>query len=165
MTCFSRALKLNAKYLSAWTLMGHEFLEMKNTPAAVRAYRKAVGNEPLPPPCLTLFSLTDQQSFRGKCSGLQSVVWFRANVRDIEDAPLCSLLLSQSYNTEVPYPFPSPPRPTHRFSMGAILISNLPFRPYDARMWCAMAKCYESLPDKHEEAIKCYERAEGNTDR
>ena len=42
-TYFRRALKLNSKFLSAWTLMGHEFLEMKNTPAAVEAYRKAVG--------------------------------------------------------------------------------------------------------------------------
>ncbi|CAK8565966.1 unnamed protein product [Lathyrus sativus] len=39
---FKRALKLNKNYLSAWTLMGHEFVEMKNTPAAVDAYRRAV---------------------------------------------------------------------------------------------------------------------------
>ncbi|XP_040989326.1 anaphase-promoting complex subunit 8 [Juglans microcarpa x Juglans regia] len=39
---FRRALKLNKNYLSAWTLMGHEFVEMKNIPAAVDAYRRAV---------------------------------------------------------------------------------------------------------------------------
>eukprot|EP00250_Pteridium_aquilinum_P025082 c3012_g1_i1 orf=380-2110(+) len=39
---FKRALKLNRKYLSAWTLMGHEYLEMKNTAAAIDAYRRAV---------------------------------------------------------------------------------------------------------------------------
>nr|XP_043607702.1 anaphase-promoting complex subunit 8 [Erigeron canadensis] len=39
---FRRALKLNKRYLSAWTLMGHEYVEMKNTPAAVDAYRRAV---------------------------------------------------------------------------------------------------------------------------
>ncbi|KAL6181522.1 hypothetical protein ACLB2K_048177 [Fragaria x ananassa] len=39
---FRRALKLDRNYLSAWTLMGHEFIEMKNTPAAVDAYRHAV---------------------------------------------------------------------------------------------------------------------------
>ncbi|KAL6048054.1 anaphase-promoting complex component apc8 [Balamuthia mandrillaris] len=38
-------------------------------------------------------------------------------------------------------------------------------RPYDARMWCAMAGCYESLPGRQELAIKCYERAEMNSDR
>jgi len=39
---FRRALKLNRNYLSAWTLMGHEYVEMKNTGAAVGAYRQAV---------------------------------------------------------------------------------------------------------------------------
>ena len=42
-TYFQRALKLNPQYLSAWTLMGHEFMEMKNTNAAIQSYRKAVG--------------------------------------------------------------------------------------------------------------------------
>ena len=32
---FRRALKLDPSYLSAWTLMGHEYVEMKNTPAAI----------------------------------------------------------------------------------------------------------------------------------
>lgn len=39
---FRRALKLRRTYLSAWTLMGHEYVEMKNTPAAIEAYRNAV---------------------------------------------------------------------------------------------------------------------------
>ncbi|KAF6159826.1 hypothetical protein GIB67_032910 [Kingdonia uniflora] len=43
---FRRALKLNSKYLSAWTLMGHEYVEMKNAPAAVDAYRRAVDINP-----------------------------------------------------------------------------------------------------------------------
>ncbi|KYR00221.1 anaphase promoting complex subunit 8 [Tieghemostelium lacteum] len=43
---FQRALKLNDKYLSAWTLIGHEFLEIKNVPSAIRAYRKAVDINP-----------------------------------------------------------------------------------------------------------------------
>lgn len=42
-TYFKRALRLNRKYLSAWTLMGHEYVELKNTSAAIEAYRKAVG--------------------------------------------------------------------------------------------------------------------------
>lgn len=40
---FQRALKLDPTYLSAWTLMGHEFMEIKNANAAVQSYRKAVG--------------------------------------------------------------------------------------------------------------------------
>lgn len=40
---FRRALKLNPNYLSAWTLMGHEFMEMKNSNAAIQSYRHAIG--------------------------------------------------------------------------------------------------------------------------
>lgn len=39
---FQRALKLNKNYLSAWTLMGHEYIELKNTQAAIEAYRRAI---------------------------------------------------------------------------------------------------------------------------
>ncbi|CAM9937352.1 unnamed protein product, partial [Phaeothamnion confervicola] len=41
-TYFLRALRLDERFLSAWTLMGHEFLELKNTGAAIEAYRRAV---------------------------------------------------------------------------------------------------------------------------
>ena len=40
---FQRGLKLNPSYLSAWTLMGHEFIELKNTNAAIQSYRRAIG--------------------------------------------------------------------------------------------------------------------------
>ena len=43
---FRRALKLNRHCLSAWTLMGHEYVELKNTAAAVHAYRHAVDINP-----------------------------------------------------------------------------------------------------------------------
>jgi hypothetical protein len=36
---FKRALKLNRRFLSAWTLMGHEFIELKNTQAAIEVRR------------------------------------------------------------------------------------------------------------------------------
>lgn len=39
---FRRALILDRTFLSAWTLMGHEFVEMKNTHAAIDSYRRAV---------------------------------------------------------------------------------------------------------------------------
>ncbi|KAF9345229.1 anaphase-promoting complex component apc8, partial [Mortierella sp. NVP85] len=41
-TYFKKALRLNRSYASAWTLLGHEYLEMKNTFAAVESYRRAV---------------------------------------------------------------------------------------------------------------------------
>ena len=39
---FQRALKLNPNYLSAWTLMGHEYVEIKRTSEAIQAYRQAI---------------------------------------------------------------------------------------------------------------------------
>ena len=46
MTYFRRALRLNRDYLSAWTLLGHEYTEMKNPKAAIEAYRCAVDINP-----------------------------------------------------------------------------------------------------------------------
>lgn len=43
---FQRALRLNPKFLSAWTLMGHEYVELRNTSSAVFCYRKAVDVSP-----------------------------------------------------------------------------------------------------------------------
>ena len=40
---FRKALKVNNRYLAAWTLMGHEYVELKNTHAAIESYRRAVG--------------------------------------------------------------------------------------------------------------------------
>ena len=56
MTYFQRALKLNPQYTSAWTLMGHEFMERKNTSAAIEAYRKAIGTKSL---TIGSFSIND----------------------------------------------------------------------------------------------------------
>ncbi|CAG8526516.1 6670_t:CDS:10 [Acaulospora morrowiae] len=39
---FRRALQVNRNCLSAWTLMGHEYVELKNTHAAVISYKRAV---------------------------------------------------------------------------------------------------------------------------
>lgn len=34
---------MNPQYLSAWTLLGHEFMEMKSTNGAIHSYRQAIG--------------------------------------------------------------------------------------------------------------------------
>lgn len=39
---FRRALTLDRSFTLAWTLMGHEYVEMKNTHAAIESYRRAV---------------------------------------------------------------------------------------------------------------------------
>lgn len=41
---FQRALSLDPQYLSAWILMGHEFIELQNSNAAIQCYRQAIGN-------------------------------------------------------------------------------------------------------------------------
>lgn len=43
---YKRALVLNKNCLSAWTLMGHEFVELKNSHAAIESYRRAVDINP-----------------------------------------------------------------------------------------------------------------------
>lgn len=43
---FRRALTLNKNCTSAWTLMGHEFVELKNSHAAIESYRRAVDINP-----------------------------------------------------------------------------------------------------------------------
>ncbi|CAM9950456.1 unnamed protein product [Pylaiella littoralis] len=45
-TYFLKALRLDRRCLSAWTLMGHEFVELKNSGAAIEAYRQAVDINP-----------------------------------------------------------------------------------------------------------------------
>jgi anaphase-promoting complex subunit 8 len=40
---FRRATHLDRTYLAAWTLLGHEYVELKNSHAAIEAYRRAVG--------------------------------------------------------------------------------------------------------------------------
>lgn len=43
---FKRAVKLDYCFLPAWTLMGHEYMEMKSIPAAIESYRTAVDIDP-----------------------------------------------------------------------------------------------------------------------
>jgi anaphase-promoting complex subunit 8 len=40
---FRKVLKLDSSYLSAWTLIGHEFMELKKPLVAIKAYRRALG--------------------------------------------------------------------------------------------------------------------------
>ncbi|KAK9318930.1 anaphase promoting complex subunit 8 [Lipomyces orientalis] len=40
---YRRALTLNRNCLGAWTLMGHEYVELKNIRAAIESYRRAIG--------------------------------------------------------------------------------------------------------------------------
>ena len=52
--------------------MGHEYVEMKNSHAAIEAYRRAVGKG-----LFLTFLVPSHSSSRGRCQpqGLQSMVW------------------------------------------------------------------------------------------
>ncbi|KAI8099705.1 putative cell division cycle [Halteromyces radiatus] len=43
---FKRALKLNRNYHWVWTLLGHDYIEMKNANAAIECYRRATDYNP-----------------------------------------------------------------------------------------------------------------------
>ncbi|OQR86657.1 anaphase-promoting complex subunit [Achlya hypogyna] len=43
---FTRALKLDPQCLSAWTLIGHEYIELRNTAAAIEVYRRGIDINP-----------------------------------------------------------------------------------------------------------------------
>uniref|UniRef100_A0A7S3CVJ8 Cdc23 domain-containing protein n=1 Tax=Palpitomonas bilix TaxID=652834 RepID=A0A7S3CVJ8_9EUKA len=45
-TSFKRALRLDKRFLSAWTLMGHEYLELRNVSAGIDAYKRAIQVQP-----------------------------------------------------------------------------------------------------------------------
>jgi anaphase-promoting complex subunit 8 len=118
---FRRALMLNVYYLAAWTLMGHEYLELKQTAHAIYAYRQAV-------------SLSHERDYRA---------WYGlGQTYELLQLPLYAL---------------------HYYQRAAAL------RPYDARMWCAVAGCYEQLLTSTPQwlqslrltkAIQCYLLAE-----
>ena len=98
---FRRALKLDRGYLSAWTLMGHEYVELKNTHAAVEAYRRAVGKPAQHLDCPHRLLCGRRQSQRLPC-----LVRLRANLRAAGDALLCSQLLPEGYCSKVRYLLP-----------------------------------------------------------
>jgi len=121
--------------------MGHEYVELKNTAAAIDAYRHAVD-----------------------INGKDYRAWYGlGQTYEILQMPYYALF----YYRKARAP-PAPPahdaqrlarpRPAPSARQATAL------RPYDARMWCAVAGCYRQLGQK-QEAIKCYQRAEKNDDR
>ena len=73
---FRRALTLDRTFLSAWTLMGHEFVEIKNSHAAIEPYRRAIGMQHISLPK----NGRDRLLFRCQQERLQSVVRPRSSL-------------------------------------------------------------------------------------
>jgi len=96
---FKRATDLDRTYLSAWMLIGHEYVEMKNSHAAIEAYRRAIGK-------LLLIFVPMRLSQRHRCEqkGLSSLVRTRAGIRASQHASICTLLLPACHCPTVCYP-------------------------------------------------------------
>jgi hypothetical protein len=66
---FRRALRLDRHYLSAWTLMGHEYVELKNPPAAIGA----LSLSPIPTVCCDACNLLGHKTDRTHTAGVLSL--------------------------------------------------------------------------------------------
>lgn len=42
---FKKVVRMNPFNVTAWTLLGHEYIEMKNSPAAIISYRQALSKK------------------------------------------------------------------------------------------------------------------------
>ncbi|XP_069755316.1 cell division cycle protein 23 homolog isoform X2 [Narcine bancroftii] len=80
---FQRALKLNPRYLGAWTLMGHEYMEMKNISAAIQAYR--------PNDSRMLIALGECYEKLSQLAEAKKCYWRAFSVGDVEKMALVKL--------------------------------------------------------------------------
>ncbi|KAG6820746.1 hypothetical protein H0H93_012392 [Arthromyces matolae] len=126
---FRRATQLDRTYLSAWTLMGHEYVEMKNSHAAIEAYRRAVGKfrftSPGFPDSLLAEFVTDvnRKDYRA---------WYG---------------LGQAYELLSMHNYA-----LHYYQHATAL------RPYDVRLWQAQGMCYEEI-GRLRDAVECLKHA------
>lgn len=132
-----RAVKINPSYVSGWTLMGHEYMEMKNTPAAILSYQRALC-EPLSPSVIYLIGLADEIQYIVPLHFVSA-----SNKRDYR----AWYGLGQTYEVL-------------RLSLFSLYYYKMAqkLRPQDGRMLIALGETYEKL-EKLEEAYKCYTRA------
>lgn len=102
---FRRATQLDRTYLSAWTLMGHEYIEMKNSHAAIEAYRKAVG-ERFTYSCdasrAWLTRLMDPQTSTGKIIGRGTVSDRHTNYSACINTPCTIISTLQLFGASLP---------------------------------------------------------------
>lgn len=121
-TYFRRALKLDRGYLSAWTLMGHEYVEIKNTNAAIASYRRAVGASLLLPATIASFAQVLIRRARRRGTDVN-----RKDYRAWYGLGQAYELLGEPYYA------------LNYYQRATAL------RPYDARMWSALATSNEKL--------------------
>ena len=132
---FQRAVKMNPSYVSAWTLMGHEYMEVKNTPAAILSYQKAISNKTNSP--------MNCHSFEFHVMKIKRTCVLDANKRDYR----AWFGLGQNYESL-------------RLSFFSLYYYKIAqkLRPQDGRMLIALGETYEKL-ERYEETYKCYQQA------
>lgn len=166
---FQRALKLNPRCLGAWTLMGHEYMEMRNTSAAIQAYRSAprccrvcLWHTSNPHGiyrdfCLFVFVNWIQTRYWSEQAWLPSLVRPGSDLRDPQDAFLLFVLLPKGSPAQVQ-------QRKSEVTIFSIIIIQLFgssfymlqymsvyfFRPNDSRMLVALGESYEKLAQQVE---------------
>ena len=136
---FRRATQLDRTYLAAWTLMGHEFVEMKNSHAAIEAYRKAVGK---------LTHLEAKVPLSGcRLNGRRGVDNLDVNKKDYRAwyglAQAYELLGMHQYAL---YYYQHATALRYVFSYRTLpLVLTVRISPYDVRIWQAEGMCYEEM--------------------
>lgn len=132
---FHRALKINPQYLSGWTLLGHEFMEMKNTNGAIHSYRQAIGK------ILNIFYSHQKNMYF--FIYIDFINFLEVNRRDYR----AWYGLGQTYEI-LKMPFYG----LYYYKQAQVL------RPHDSRMILALGEAYEKQ-DKIQDALKCYYKA------
>lgn len=134
---FHRALKMNPQYLSAWTLLGHEFMEMKNTNGAIHSYRQAIGK------FFELFLLASATFLL-----VSHLPFILLNLPEVNRRDYRAWYgLGQTYEI-LKMPFYG----LYYYKQAQLL------RPHDSRMILALGESYEKQ-DKIQDALKCYYKA------
>jgi tetratricopeptide (TPR) repeat protein len=91
---FLIATQLNKHSSLPYTLMGHEYLEMKNQQAAIEAYRHAIGKKRILAQPEAFFKMKNQ--IRHQRQRVPSLVRSRQHLRSDASLPLLHLLLPKS---------------------------------------------------------------------
>lgn len=125
---------MNPACVSAWTLMGHEYIEVKNTPAAILSYQKAISQ---------YFIHKHNSAFKNYmyCTDIFPILG--SNKRDYR----AWFGLGQTYELL-------------RLSFFSLYYYKVAqkLKPKDPRMLIALGETYEKL-EKFEETYKCYKQA------
>ncbi len=131
-TYFQRALSVHAGCLSAWTLMGHEYMELRNTATAVTCYR--------------------QVRAEGCCRHMELVTHVMLN-----NTPQALNISEQDYRAW--YGLGQTYEMLHLYQYASYYYKKAAaLKPQDARMWGAVGNCLLKLGLRRE-AIAMLERA------